>query len=263
MVLKFDSVDKETARLEKKIVKQLRKEYAIAMQAINKELSAMNAKVTVMDQTEMLKYNRLESLQKNINTELAALNRGRTQQVRGYLTDVYETNYTGATASIAKVTGATFAQIERQAVYNAILTPLARVAIENNAQAVKQNIRRALTQGIVRGQGVRDISKGIQEALQSNANNALRIARTETTGVMGRSRLDGFNMAQKKGVKLQKQWLAAKDSRTREDHLEIDGEIVDIDKPFSNGLMYPGDQSTGDPAQTINCRCTMITIIKD
>ena len=52
------------------------------------------------------------------------------------------------------------------------------------------------------------------------------------------------------------EWIATADSRTRESHVELDGEVVGINEPFSNGLDYPGDPA-GDAAETINCRCTI------
>lgn len=57
-----------------------------------------------------------------------------------------------------------------------------------------------------------------------------------------------------------KVWVATADSRTREDHLEADGQTVPMDQPFDIGgeaLMYPGDPAGSDD-QTINCRCTVI-----
>jgi hypothetical protein len=37
----------------------------------------------------------------------------------------------------------------------------------------------------------------------------------------------------------------------------LDGAIVDQDKKFDNGLMYPGDPS-GRPEEVYNCRCTLV-----
>jgi SPP1 gp7 family putative phage head morphogenesis protein len=56
---------------------------------------------------------------------------------------------------------------------------------------------------------------------------------------------------------LRKQWTAVSDERTRPDHVDADGQIVDMDEPFEVGgesLDYPGDPA-GSPENTINCRC--------
>lgn len=37
----------------------------------------------------------------------------------------------------------------------------------------------------------------------------------------------------------------------------MDGETVAYDEPFSNGLMFPGDPSTGDAGEVANCTCVM------
>ena len=73
----------------------------------------------------------------------------------------------------------------------------------------------------------------------------LEIARTETTRIENVGRLDSYKFAEKQGLKIQKSWLATMDKRTRESHQRVNGEIVDLDKPFSNGLMYPGDPNGG------------------
>jgi len=64
--------------------------------------------------------------------------------------------------------------------------------------------------------------------------------------------------ADQEDVEMEKQWIAIEDSRTRKSHSHagVDGQRVDIDQPFSNGLMFPGDPN-GPISQTANCRCTM------
>lgn len=69
--------------------------------------------------------------------------------------------------------------------------------------------------------------------------------RAENTG------MDSF--AKDAGAKT-KTWHANLDERTRDSHVEIDGETVDIDEVFSNGCSFPGD-GTGAPEEVINCRC--------
>jgi hypothetical protein len=63
------------------------------------------------------------------------------------------------------------------------------------------------------------------------------------------------------GIDLQKEWMATLDSHTRDSHADVDGERVDVNSKFSNGLMYPGEAG-GAPAEVYNCRCTMVSDIK-
>ncbi len=53
-----------------------------------------------------------------------------------------------------------------------------------------------------------------------------------------------------------KQWNATLDGKTRESHRLVDKEWRELEEPFSNGLMYPGDPK-GKAAEVINCRCSL------
>ena len=63
----------------------------------------------------------------------------------------------------------------------------------------------------------------------------------------------------------QKQWISTIDEHTRQDsradHVSMNGEIVGIDEPFSNGLMQPGDNS-GPAYEVVNCRCVLVPIVE-
>ena len=66
------------------------------------------------------------------------------------------------------------------------------------------------------------------------------------------------------GVILKKEWVAAVDSHTREAHLELNGQQVDIDEPFvvdGKEIMFPGDPDCPYPELVYNCRCTMRTVV--
>lgn len=57
------------------------------------------------------------------------------------------------------------------------------------------------------------------------------------------------------GADLVKVWNhPGADDTARPDHVDMDGETVEVDEPFSNGLMYPKDPA-GSAEDTINCRC--------
>lgn len=86
---------------------------------------------------------------------------------------------------------------------------------------------------------------------------AERIARTESTGAANYAALQALAA---EGA-THKQWLAARDKRTRDSHAEADGQVQPLKEPFLVGdspLMMPGDPN-GPARETVNCRCTMIS----
>lgn len=117
-----------------------------------------------------------------------------------------------------------------------------------------------LLQGILNGDSVQKIADSFLTVVGNNEASAERNARTMVTGAENKGRLDSYENLAGQGVVQKKVWIATPDDRTRESHFELDGEEVDIDQAFSNGLMFPGDQS-GDPSEWWNCRCTMRTHI--
>lgn len=130
----------------------------------------------------------------------------------------------------------------------------------------RRKLQSIATQSIVKGDSIPKIAENIcKKTGQDDLNAAVRQARTMMTSAQNGGRNDSLNESvdryKKYGFKVQKQWIATNDSRTRHTHAEIDGEIVPVKDDFSNGLEYPGDPS-GDPSEVCNCRCTMIADIE-
>jgi SPP1 gp7 family putative phage head morphogenesis protein len=125
----------------------------------------------------------------------------------------------------------------------------------------KQHITSEMLQGILQGESIPHIAKRMQNVVGMEKNSAIRNARTYTTSVENKAKMDRYEEAEEMGIDLEKEWMATLDERTRESHRELDGERVANDEPFSNGLMYPADPS-GDPAEVYNCRCRIVPRIK-
>lgn len=125
----------------------------------------------------------------------------------------------------------------------------------------KQQITASVTSSILQGKSIPKIANDLQQRMRDMSRaSAIRTARTAITAAQNAGRLDTYRAAQDMGIKLKKQWMATLDNRTRHAHAMLDGQTVDVDKPFKvDGyeLMYPGDSSA--PGYLVyNCRCTQI-----
>lgn len=142
------------------------------------------------------------------------------------------------------------------------LLPKAKVDIPKSDLWNKQKIDSAIMQGILQGEPIDKIADRLQSVSNMDRNSAIRNARTMTTSAENGGRMDSYRTAKKKGIRLKKEWNAALDGRTRRWHVELNGAVEDVDKPFVNEygeIMFPGD-SGADPANVYNCRCTLLSV---
>ena len=130
----------------------------------------------------------------------------------------------------------------------------------------RKQIRDAISRGAEDGLGQRGIARRIREAtsgelgrLRSNV-----IARTEVHQASQVATSDAVATA---GLerRLDREWIAAQDDRTRDSHSAADGQLRGAGEPFDIGgtkLMFPGDP-TGPPAEVISCRCVVGYVLTD
>lgn len=129
----------------------------------------------------------------------------------------------------------------------------------------KRKISEQITSGILQGESIKHLADRLQKNIPNmNRDSAIRAARTAVTGAQNAGRLESYRAAEEMGIKLQKQWMATLDNRTRHDHAAADGQTVEEDKPFNVGgyeLMFPGDPK-GPGHEIYNCRCTMVAKVE-
>lgn len=143
------------------------------------------------------------------------------------------------------------------------------VLVSDITKTTKDKLLSIVSKGINDGLSIDEIVKLIlsDEQLAYATFRATRIVRTE---VMRASNIGAMEGAKAHGFQVDKQWISARDSRTRRiprdqfDHVDLDGVVVDLDEPFlsrsKEGVpveaMQPGD-ITSPAGFTINCRCTV------
>lgn len=122
----------------------------------------------------------------------------------------------------------------------------------------KNRITEELTQSILQGEDLKQLTDRLENVVGMDRNAAIRNARTLTTCAENKGRLDSYNELEKKGVPMFKTWLSTDDERTRKSHRLVNGQVRRLHEPFSNGLMFPADTSCGKPEEYYNCRCRLI-----
>lgn len=127
---------------------------------------------------------------------------------------------------------------------------------------LREKISSQVLHGILGGETIPKIASRMVDVVGMDKNVAIRNARTAVTSAENGGRMDTYDAAEAMGIRLQKEWMATHDTRTRESHGRIDGERVDKNAAFSNGCRYPGDPN-GAPEEVYNCRCTMVSYLPD
>ena len=112
-----------------------------------------------------------------------------------------------------------------------------------------EKLSATLAEGIAEGEGIQKLTDRVEEVYSDfPAYRSEMIARTEATVANNEGSLEGFRQS---GVATGKEWINSGDDRVREEHQDgagVGGEIVALDKNFSNGLSYPAEP---------NCRCVV------
>ncbi len=141
------------------------------------------------------------------------------------------------------------------------LLPPSRVDIPADKRWNHTQITQQITQGIIQGEPLETVVKRLQRVTTANEISARRHARTAMTYAQNAGRIESYHQAAKLGIKLQKEWRATLDNHTRHSHAMLDGQRVDVDKPFQSELgeiMCPGDPNAR-PTNVYNCRCTLVS----
>ena len=220
-------------------------------------------------QNKIMYGKRFTAMKEDIAKQLLNVNQTATAYINGELPEVYTLNYNALAESVDGVGGYSFTLTDRDTVKRLATTDTSLLPFRelDPAKDIPWNMKKIngqVLQGIIQGESVQKISKRIMNVQEMNQASAIRSARTIVTGAENKGRMDSYHRAEQDGIILEKEWLAAIDSRTRDWHAELNGKTAPIDEPFVNAIgeiMYPGDPSA-DGANVYNCRCSLISKVK-
>lgn len=270
--MQVDKAHKQTDAILHQLENKLKRVYQSSYNELKTKMaSIMNKMELSKDLTPQQRYNlackydRLSKLEAEMVEGLRNATKEAVKMINDEMVNVYQINSNYEIDRLG--VGSSFSKQAVKGVLNKEVVPFQKLAINNlqNAELIRSNLSRELLNGIMQGDSITNMSYRFKDIVQRNLKDCIRIARTETTRVESHARWSVGKQAEKAGLKVVKEWIATSDHRTRDAHMEANGQRVGMDEPFIVGgeeLMYPGDPN-GSPENVINCRCTVIPVVLD
>ena len=256
-------VQQSLLKSELEVIEELEKSYQKAIDDINRVITSLLArkdKENLKAIIYQVKYQ--NALKKELEAFLNVLHTRNYTLIDNYLKDCYINSHIGTLFDLQGQGIPLILPLDQEQMISAITlnsklsSPLYN-ALGFNIDFLKTNVRMEISRGIAQDFSFQDIARNIRNTTNVDYNKSLRIAKTEGHRIQCESAYNVQIRAKEKGADIVKQWDSTLDSRTRESHQKLDGEIVEVNKKFSNGLLYPGD-SNGVASEVVNCRCALL-----
>ncbi len=263
---KIESIEDMVDAYARKAEGSLVKGYRDLLKEIRHEISEAFRKYSsggVLVYSEMQRYDRLKRLERelanHIRTRTVEVARSIRNNMRASLeTSYYATGWALETEAQARLR---YGVLKPETLTAMLQDPVSGLPLNerlaNNRRALTTSVRETLTQGLRRGTTYREVAGLIQEDLERDATNAMRVVRTEAHRAQEQGKLESLKHAGDHGVETVKRWVSARDERVRAKHSDLDGQEVPYDQDFTtpDGYEGPAPGLIGVAHHDINCRC--------
>lgn len=266
---------------EEAVIRRLKQVYGQSLKDIEKKAQALQddinrlgaladleededekARLLSMQQSKVYQKQYQDALKKQVSSILDNMQVEEFKTVSEYLQKCYEDGFIGTMFDLQGQGIPLCFPLDQEAMVRAVqldskISQGLYTRLGEDVAVLKKKITAQVSRGIATGMSWQQVAQQLKGYTNIGYNNAIRIARTEGHRIQVQSAMDACYKAKDKGADVVKQWDSTLDDRTRESHQAVDGEIRELDKPFSNSLMFPGDPS-GRPEEVINCRCALL-----
>lgn len=258
-------VQKQILKNERVILKELELIYEKALQDIMAQITSLQARKDTQNlQSIIYQVEYQKALKKQIETILDQLHNNEFKSISEYLTKCYEEGWIGTFYDLQNQGIPLIFPIDQEQIVKAIQldTKLSKNLYDDlkiDIDTLKKSIRSEVSRGISQSYSYEQMALLIKRASENTYNNSVRIARTEGHRIANEATYNAQVKAKENGAQIMKQWDSTLDGKTRPAHQALDGQIVEVDKPFvvdGYEAMYPGGFEVA--RLDINCRCCIL-----
>lgn len=231
------------------IIKEL-KQSIKELELTKSDQSIINSKIYQLEYQELL--------QTQINASLDLLIQKNINNVTDFLKNVYSDSYLGDIFILQEFYKIPiYTPINVKQLVKAIKTETAGLKFSarlyDDVDNLKSHVISEISRGIAQGNSYLEIARNVSQLTEISFNNAYRIARTEGGRISTQAQLDSIKESINEGADLLKRWDSTLDNRTRQVHLELDGQTVEYNECFKSSIGEVfAPHNFGIPAQDIN-----------
>lgn len=255
---------------EKKVMEQLERSYQKALEDVKDRLRQLDER-TDKENRQAVAYQKAfqQGLQKQLERILGKLHSKTYRTVQEYLQDCYLTGHTAVLYELQSDGLRLSLPIPQDKVCQAAVNDTKLVkplydSIGEDFAGLKKHITDIVSAGFASGASYGDMANQITGKMIGNyatlrggaLGRAKLIVRTEGNRIANAARLEAARTAKQQGADLVKQWDSTMDKKTRPHHVQLDGQVRELDEPFEvDGRKAQAPGKFGIASEDINCRC--------
>lgn len=254
-------VEKQSIQDEKKILKSLENNYITALADIKRTIHKLQSDPLMQSKIYQIQYQK--QLEKQISGCIKQLQTQNHTSISDYMKNSYTQGFVGAMYDMQGQGVPLVLPMNESQVIKAV----SKIGddfklydkLDVNTQKLKKQVQSELSRGLATNLSYSDIARNISNYGEADKNRSFLIVRTEGHRIQSAAKIDAMFAAKEKGADVVKQWDSTLDSNTRESHQALDGQIRELDEPFTyagKSAMYPG--GFGDASEDCNCRCVVL-----
>ncbi|WP_462334963.1 phage minor head protein [Ruminococcus callidus] len=255
---------------EKKVMEQLERSYQKALEDVKDRLRQLDERTDV-ENRQAVAYQKAfqQGVQKQLERILGKLHSKTYRTVQEYLQDCYLTGHTAVLYELQSDGLRLSLPIPQDKVCQAAVNDTKLVkplydSIGEDFAGLKKHITDIVSAGFASGASYGDMANQITGKMIGNyatmrggaLGRAKLIVRTEGNRIANAARLEAARTAKQQGADLVKQWDSTMDKKTRPHHVQLDGQVRELDEPFEvDGRKAQAPGRFGIASEDINCRC--------
>lgn len=232
--------------------------YSLSLKRSRSRLAQVYGQFGDRTPQELMKYNRLSKLTKEIIADINDAFRSNKKALIDGLTNIYNHMFERTSKSIHNPLEATKDEI-KQEIQKQIDSLSLSERLEKHRKKFIASIRQQLQKGVKALDTFEKLANRLKQTTEQSAKKIRTIARTESHRLQNAARMKAAQQARSIGFSLMKVWDGTLDNRIRPAHRQLHNTKIPMHANFHsmNGGIGPAPGMMGNPSDDINCRCIL------